>query len=703
MKKIVLLLILLLPGLSLTARKETVTGPDGRLAVTVSDDGGVLRYSVAYDGAELLAPSPLGLKTDVGDYTEGLTLKDFSVTAVADDYSVPTIKASTVHYRANRGVFAFEKDGKPAIDLIFQVSGNDVAFRYQVYAPRPDTKVCRVWEEATGYVFPSGTTTFLSPQMPPMAGFARTTPSYETPYAGDGEPGANGDGFGYVFPALFRVGEQGWVLVSETGVNSRYCGGRLVGNPDGSYRLAYPLAEEYNGNGTVAPGIPVPGCTPWRTLTVGTTLKPVVETTVAWDVVEPLYEPSVAYRGSKGSWSWIIKMDGSTVYPVQREYIDFSAAMGWDTVLVDALWDTQIGRENMEKLAAYAREKGVRLFVWYNSNGYWNDAPQGPRGIMDNLIARRREMAWLRDIGAKGIKVDFFGSDKQVALQLYEEILADANDFGLQVVFHGCTLPRGWERMYPNFASAEAVLASENLYFSQHRCDTEAQQAAMHPFLRNAVASMDFGGSALNKVYNGTNDVSQRGNVRRTSDVFALATAVLFQSSVQHFALAPNNLTDAPAWAVGFMKSVPTQWDEVRFIDGYPGRFAILARRSGSTWYIAGINASQAPLTLSLDLPMLTPGAYTLYTDEPLTPSRRRSASASRARRSASGTLSSAPGPATPSGSSAQPATGVASSALSAGPATTADSFPSRQESRTYAKGPVQVTIPCNGAFVIVQ
>ena len=616
MKKSILLLVSLLLVLPLAARQESVSGPDGRLTVTVSDTGGVPTYQISYDGVPFLAPSPLGLRTDIGDFTEGMELEISALEPVEDTYFVPTIKTSEVHYKANRGVFTFAREGKAALEIIFQVSANDVAFRYRVLAPNNDTKVCRVWDEATGYVFPEGTTGFLSNQMPPMAGFARTTPSYETPYNGDLPLGANGDGFGYVFPALFRNADKGWVLVSETGVNSSYCGSRLLGKADGSFVIGYPMEESYNGNGTVAPGITVPGYTPWRTITVGTSLKPIAETTVTWDVVEQLYEPSIAYEGSKGSWSWIIKMDNNTIYPVQLEYVDFSAAMGWETILVDALWDTQIGRENMEKIAAYAKEKGVRLFVWYNSNGYWNDAPQGPRGIMNNIIARRKEMAWLRDMGVKGIKVDFFGSDKQVTMQLYEEILADANDFGLQCVFHGCTLPRGWERMYPNFASAEAVLASENLYFTQHRCDTEAQQASMHPFIRNTVAAMDFGGSTLNKVYNGTNDPTRRGNIRRTSDVFALATAVLFQSSVQHFAMAPNNLTDAPAWAVDFMKKVPTLWDEVRFLDGYPGKYAILARRSGNQWYVAGINAQAQPLELKLDLSFLGASAVTLYADD---------------------------------------------------------------------------------------
>ena len=616
MKKTALIFSLVLLALPVAASEERVASPDGRLVVTVSDNGGKPTYSVAYDGTAFLAPSPLGLKADIGDFTAGLALTGFAQEAVADDYSVPTIKTSTVHYRANKGVFSFAKDGKPAIDIIFQVSANDIAFRYMVYPAKRDTKVCVIEDEVTGYVFPEGTTGFLSPMMGPMSGFARTTPSYETDYQADQPLGKNGDGHGYVFPALFRNGNDGWILLSETGVNGSYCGGRLIGNADGSYRLAFPMPEEIGGNGTSTVGLVIPGCTPWRTITVARDLKPIVETTVAWDVVEPQYEASQVYEPSRGSWSWILKMDNNTTYPVQLQYIDFSAAMGWETILVDALWDTQIGRENMEKLAAYAKEKGVRLFVWYNSNGYWNDAPQGPRGIMNNLIARRKEMAWLRDLGVKGIKVDFFGSDKQVTMQLYEEILADANDFGLQCVFHGCTLPRGWERMYPNFASAEAVLASENLNFSQHRCDTEAQQASMHPFIRNTVAAMDFGGSTLNKVYNVNNDLSRRGSRRRTSDVFALATAILFQSPVQHFAMSPENLTDAPAWAVDFMKDVPTLWDEVRFLDGYPGKYAILARRCGNRWYVAGINAQEEPLEVKLDLSFMGSSAVTVYADD---------------------------------------------------------------------------------------
>ena len=613
--KFFIVMAMLLGSSVASAENKQITSPDGKLVVTVSDTDGRPSYSVSYDNVLFLQPSPLGMVANIGDFSSGMSLeKNVSTNKIDETYELASIKKSKVHYVANEAVFSFTQQGKTIYDVIFRISNNDVAFKYKMY-PQGETLSCVVEQEATGFVFPDGTTTFFCPQSKPMGGFARTSPSYETSYTADDAAGKNGWGEGYTFPCLFRNGDNGWVLVSETGVNGGYCASRLLGHKGGTYTIGFPQEGEANGNGTASPGIALPGETPWRTITVGKTLAPIVETTVPFDVVKPLYQAKGEYTYGRGSWSWIIGMDGSTNYKEQLRYIDFSAAMGYQSVLVDALWDKQIGRDKMEELAKYGKDKGVALYLWYNSNGYWNDAPQTPRGIMNNAIARRKEMKWMQSIGIRGIKVDFFGGDKQMTMQLYEDILSDANEYGLLVIFHGCTLPRGWERMYPNFASSEAVLASENLHFSQGSCDNEAFNATLHPFIRNTVGSMDFGGSALNKYYNADN--APRGSRRVTSDVYALATAVLFQSPVQHFALAPNNLTDAPSWAIDFMKEVPTTWDEVRFIDGYPGKYVILARRHGDKWYIAGVNAQKETLKLKVNLPMFSNGEKVrLFSDD---------------------------------------------------------------------------------------
>ena len=616
MRRIVMTSALLLAflGTAFAQNEKVFCSPDGKLKVTVNNTNGQATYQVSQDDVVFIESSPLGVKTNFADLTQGLVMKDYKTSKVTDNYMLNTIKQSHVSYEATEAVCTFEKEGQPAMDIIFRVSNRDVAFRYKIY-PKKDTRVAVIESEASSFMLPEGTTTFLCPQSGPMGGFARTSPSYETPYTLDAPVGTNGWGQGFTFPCLFKNADKGWTLISETGTDGNYVGCRLLNVQGGLYKIGFPQSGEMNGIGSTTPSIALPGETPWRTITIGTTLKEIVETTVPWDLVKPKYSASRNYTYGKGTWSWIIKMDPSCNFDEQKNYIDFAAALGYRSVLIDALWDVQIGYDKIEELARYGKEKGVGIFLWYNSNGSWNDAPQSPLRKMDRSGVRRKEMAWMQQTGILGIKVDFFGGDKQPMMQLYEDILTDANDFGLQVIFHGCTLPRGWERMYPNYVASEAVLASENLHFGQGACDAEARNGCTHPFIRNVVGSMDFGGSTLNKRYSADN---QHGTTRRTSDVYALATAVLFQSSVQHFALAPNNLTDAPAWAIDFMKLVPTTWDEVRFIDGYPGKYVVLARRAGDKWYVAGINADEQPLKKTVTLPMFDKGQQlTIYSDNP--------------------------------------------------------------------------------------
>ena len=617
---------LLLTMLTVGATEKTITSPNGKLAVTISDEGGRPAYQVTLDGAVFVERSSLGVKMNFDDLTQGLSLKDCQDSKVVDEYTLETIKQRHVTCHATKAICQFTKDGRQALDIEFRVTDRDVAYRYRIY-PKKETMVGVVEYEASSFSLPEGTTTFLCPQSAPMHGFARTSPSYETSYTLDDATGKNGWGEGYTFPCLFKIpltspsslhtplsSNLGWVLISETGTDGDYVGCRLLNDGGARYKIGFPQPGEMNGVGSTTPSVALPARTPWRTLTLGTTLAPIVETTVANDLVQPKYKASRNYTYGKGMWSWIIGMDPSCNFDEQKRYVDFAAAMGYRSLLVDAFWDKQIGYEKMGELSRYAQSKGVGLFLWYNSNGSWNDAPQTPIGKMNKSAVRRQEMAWMQKNGILGIKVDFFGGDKQPMMQLYEDILTDANEFGLQVIFHGCTLPRGWERMYPNYVASEAVLASENLHFGQGACDAEARNAATHTFIRNTVGSMDFGGSTLNKHYSADN---QHGTTRRTSDVYALATAVLFQSSVQHFALAPNNLTDAPAWAVEFMKQVPTTWDEVRFIDGYPGRYVIMARRQGDKWYVAGINAEKQPVKQTLQLPMFANGTtLSVYSDD---------------------------------------------------------------------------------------
>lgn len=583
-----------------SAQVAEVSSPDGKLKLNVFSENGNVLYSVTFQGKPMLDKSPLGLITNESDFSKNLKFVDSKRDKVSKKYTNEKIKKSEVDYQANSLTVNFTNSDQFTIGIEFQISNNNVAFRYDI-APMKERLSTVVQSEITGYRFPSQTTTFLSPMMKPMTGFARTAPSYESGYKADAELGTKAD-YGYVFPGLFHVGNDGWILLSETGVNSLYCASHIDTTLEKNlYKVAYPNMAENNGFGSTGASISLPGKTPWRTITIGDSLKPIVETTIPFDVVEPMYEPSQKYTFGKSTWSWILWQDNSMNYEDQSLFIDLASKLGYEYILMDALWDKNIGKERMKDLIQYAKSKNVNVLLWYNSNGSANDAPMGPRNKMSSAVERKKEMKWLKEVGVKGLKVDFFGGDKQETMRLYEDILSDANDFGLTIIFHGATLPRGWEIMYPNYAGSEAVLASEMLYFSEDVRKQEAFFATLHPFIRNTVGSMEFGGTFLNKYLTKSN---KDKNKRHTTDSFQLATAVLFQNPVQMFAVMPNNLKDVPKFQLDFMKEIPTLWDETVFIDGYPGKYSVIARRHQNQWYVAGINAEKTVKKLKINLPM---------------------------------------------------------------------------------------------------
>ena len=592
-----------------------ISSPAGNLQVTVSDAGGRLYYTANLNGQQMLLPSALGLKTSIGDFTRDLTILNSQLSPITTSYTMRGTKASKSNYQATKAVLDIENKDKQQFSIVFQVSDDNIAFRYAIPRQkwqRKEPKRLRIKSELSSFNFPDGTTTFISSLARPESGWEQTQPSYEEGYSADAAMDTPSQhGRGYIFPALFHL-PQGWALVSETGVGSNYCGSHLSDYQAGNgYTVTYPDAGENNGYGTDFAAIPLPGETPWRTITLGTTLKPIAETTISYDLVEPRYEPSTNYQPGRYTWSWLLWQDNSINYDDQVKFIDLASTMGFEYCLVDNWWDTQIGRDRIEELSKYAQSKGVHLLLWYNSNGYWNDAPQGPRNCMSTAIAREREMKWLQSIGVKGIKVDFFGGDKQETMRLYEDILSDANRYGLQVVFHGCTVPRGWERMYPNFVASEAVLASENLFFGEGATFKQPFDLTLHPFCRNATASMDWGGIIMNKWMSRDN---KSRHTRKSTDIFEMASGIIMQTSVQCVAMQPNNLTELPQFEMDFLRQLPTTWEETRFIDGYPGRYVVLARKAmNGKWYVAGLNALKEPLTLSLDLPMFAPGQTLQY------------------------------------------------------------------------------------------
>jgi hypothetical protein len=572
----------------------TTSSPSGRLAVEFRVDGeGVPRYLIRRGGQVVLEESRLGLVREDADFSKGLRLAATeSVEPVADDYEILTAKRRKNSYRANGRVFHLETADGKKLDVIFQVSDDGVAFRYVF--PDTDAAVHRLKEELSSFHFLPGTKAWLQPMSVAKSGWEQCNPSYEEYYEKEipvGTPSPTGAG--WVFPALFQSGDT-WLLVSECGLGRNYCGGRLRSeSPGGEYTIGFADPREGFPGGPVLPESSLPWQTPWRIVVVGD-LKTVAESTLGIDLADP---PTVDVVGAvepgKASWSWPLLGDGQTNYDVQKRFIDYAAEMGWQYCLVDALWDKQIGYEKLAELVEYARGKDVKILVWYNSAGDWNTTPQTPRDRMLTHESRVAEFDRLKAIGVAGLKVDFFGGDGQSMIGYYHDILTDAAPYGFAMNFHGATLPRGWQRTYPHLMTMEAIRGLEFVTFEQANADQEPTHATVLPFTRNVFDPMDFTPVVLDRI---------RNIERRTTSAFELALSVLFTSGVQHYAEIPEGMAKAPTYVREFLQHVPSVWDDTKFLDGYPGKFVVLARQGDGRWYAAGINAEDAPRTLALEL-----------------------------------------------------------------------------------------------------
>jgi hypothetical protein len=588
-----------------TAFAAPLTSPDRHIAVDVSvTPQHTLEYSVRRDGRAVILPSRLGLQLAGADLSQGLALRATSaVKPIQDDYELAAGKKRHIRYRANEQVYTVRNAQGQAMDVAFRVSNDGVAFRYLVRAPGRLSFV----GEATSFRFATEAKAWLQPMSVAQTGWMNTNPSYEEHYQREIPVGTTSPtAAGWVFPALFRSGDT-WVALTEANMDGSWHASRLQAESSGGeYKLGTPMAPEvFTGGALLAEGSGELK-SPWRVIALGT-LATVTESTLGTDLAAPAIDVGrTKIAPGHASWSWALLKDDATVFDVQKKFIDYAADMHWDYTLVDADWDRKIGDDKMRELAAYAASKGIGLLAWYNSSGAWNKTEYSPKGKLLTHAQRAAEFARLADMGVKGVKVDFFAGDGKSMIAYYLDILNDAAAAGLVVNFHGATLPRGWARTWPNLMTAEAVRGLEYTTFTQADQDAVVRHAAMLPFARNLFDPMDFTPMVFGDI----------PTIRRaTRNGFELAESVLFLSGIQHFAETPEGMATVPAYVKTFLQSLPRSWDDVKFVAGYPGRHAVIARKSGDAWYVAGINADDADLTLALDLGFLAGRDGQLITD----------------------------------------------------------------------------------------
>jgi len=609
-----------------SSMSDSVSSPNGKIKVSFFiDEQGRPLYSVKLGGKEIIKPSAMGLVRSDGSFAEKLTLVKVSrPQKVKDSYDMLEGKKKRCVYEAVCRVWTLKNTGGETMDIIFQVSDDGLAFRYTF--PPDSQKTCSVEQEKTSFAFAADTVYWLHPMQPGKSGWQQTQPSYEEHYEIEkpvGGPSPTGQG--WCLPALFKTSGGTWILICDSDVDESYCGGRLANDSNGGvYRIAFPHPKEHRGEiDPVAPEIQLPFKSPWRVLIVGQTLNTIVQSTLMTDVATGCKLADCNFvKPGRAAWPWLRYGDDSSEPNTIKKFIDFASLMHWEYVLIDCDWDKNTGYEKMADIVRRASEKNVGIILWYNSNGQWNTAPMTPKNRMDERTVRRQEFALLQKMGVKGVKIDFFGGDKQATMKLYLDILKDAADFGIMVNCHGATIPRGWQRTYPNLVSMEAVKGMEYTTFDQHNADLQPQHCCILPFTRNAIGSMDFTPVVFNPVI--------RNSQLRTLPAFELALSVIFESGIQHFGLVPDEMQlmsakgetspkGGPDFVKEFLQKVPVVWDQTRLIDGYPGKYVVMARRNGNTWYIAGINGRNNEEKLNVDLSFLSKDKWSgsLITDGP--------------------------------------------------------------------------------------
>lgn len=594
---------LTLVGTTVNASSWTAESPDGSLSIEVGStepDNG-LAYRVLLQGRTVVDWSQLGLVRsgwirDEGGaqltthFDKGLMFQSVERRNIHDSYQMVTGKrrANEVHGEELALLFV-NADGHP-MQLEVRAFDEGVAFRYVF--PNEDITYQTIEAEHTAFNLGLDGKFWAQKYQTPTF----WTPAYENFFLDSvplGTAVPESEGVGWALPLLAQT-PHAWILVHESDLDGSYHGVHLHPEPEqGVYVTIPPDQRDGIGVGSNQARSTLPWASPWRFLIVSPKLGDIVESNLVFDLAAPsrIEDPSWISPGVS-SWSWWSDHDSSQNMAALQSFIDLAADMGWQYSLVDANWNL-ISDTAMEELAAYAVSREVDLLFWYNSGGSHNSVTEQPRNILVDTDKRRAEFAKLQRLGIKGVKIDFFQSDKQFLIDYYLDILHDAAEAELLVNFHGCTIPRGWERTWPNLITSEAVFGAEAYSFN----DGYAAYAPVHntilPFTRNVIGSMDY----TPVTWTEWNDWP-----RLTSNVHEVALSVVFESGIQHLADAVEPFRRLPDAYQAFFQSLPTVWDDTRYLSGFPGEDVVIARRHGDHWWIAGINGEDRAKEITLDL-----------------------------------------------------------------------------------------------------
>lgn len=561
----------------------SLASPNGQCRIAIAlGDNGALSYQVWRGERLVLAKSPLGLQRNDQDFSRALVFYSAGkVKSRREKYELFAGGGARVNQRLNGRTITFRNSRNALLEIELAASDEGVAFRYRFPEKSSDVRVLNA--ELTGFQFPLNARGWLQP----YHGAGPYTPAYEDFYfnvsPGEPPPHSRDKPVGWCFPALFQVPDSAtWVLLTESGTGESYCACHL--HPDSSnglYRVAFPLADEGTKGHTnkfgPEPRYALPWTMPWRVIVIGQSAGDIANASLVTDLAPAARIADTSWiKPGRASWAWWSYPDGPATAELFNSFTDLAATMQWEYTLFDAGW----WGPGLARLAAHAEAQGVKSLAWSHAEDFYDAA------------SRRRKLDEMVAAGVSGVKVDFWCSDRQEAIAAMHGLFADAAARKLVVNLHGCTIPRGWERTWPNFLTAEAVLGTESYFYESRYTESAAELNTVLPFTRNAIGPMDSTPIAC----------SPKKFVRTTTAAHELATAIILKSGLIHYADGPEFLASLPKEVAQLLRDAPARWDETRCLIGEPGRVAVFARRTGNSWFIAGLNGTGDPLPLDLDL-----------------------------------------------------------------------------------------------------
>ena len=480
------------------------------------------------------------------------------------------------------------------VTLVMRLYDDGVAFRYEW----PSGCAVSQTKELTAYRIAEGTKRWMQQWADSYEGFfpltttakVKALPSYSAV-----SKDADGNNVRWGYPALLEPANGIFALITEANIERGQSASCLYNEGE-----CFKVVPDQTFDESAALH------SPWRVVIIGS-LSDVVESTLVTDVSEPCRLDDTAWiHPGVVSWVYWAYNHGSNDYNIIRKYVDMAAELHLPYVLIDAEWDTMRDGKTVEDAVKYAIYKGVKPMIWYNSSVGWVDGAPTPKFRLNKAEDREREFAWCEGIGVAGVKIDFFSGDNQKNMDFCLDLLESAARHHLLVNFHGATVPRGWQRTYPHLLSTEGVYGAEWYNNVATFTDKAASHNATLPFTRNVIGPMDYTPCAFSN--------SQHPHI--TTHAHELALTVLFESGLQHLADRPESFLAQPEEVKQFLGTLPAAWDETRLITGYPGKHVVLARRSGNTWYVAGINGTDEPLVLQVPLAAhLSGGHVTSFAD----------------------------------------------------------------------------------------